>query len=495
MANGYPKWSESNTSTVPNDPANEIKRATLGDKGLAPSVSQPAPAPPAEQTPTSSQQQTITDGDTDAVVSVLNKEVPKANMASEPWKMNPPCINPSCKSFGKPHPNCLCYGTGGQNIHESNFAKGGVIAGRFCDTNQRHNPKCEYYAEGGSIDDSQMPQYQDNPEDTMGHAAVEHGLLGLLTEVGHKKLTNPEKHIDKLKESMTNPDRDAAAEGLSGHPLGGPASANKLKPIMDRLSLPVSMQDHHPDSFRNSVDYLSSAVRGHNSLKNHANELFGDKNFSEKLEPDSDNREKLKKHLQSFQENPNNILDIGGSLGHYLPGHSASLGAHSATAINYLNSLKPVRHQNGPLDTVSPIDKTDEAKYNRALDIANNPLMALYHAKDGTLQAQDVKTLNTLYPGLHKSMVNKISEALIDAKTKGIEIPYKQRQAVSMLIGQPLDSTMTPASMRAIIKANAGAQAPQSQPKKASGKELDQINKVNALYETPLQKRQMNKKS
>jgi hypothetical protein len=401
-----------------------------------------------------------------------------------------PCKNPSCASHGKPHPNCRCY-----------MAEGGVIKESFCASNRMHHPDCEYYAEGGPVAEERpiQPQMQDNPEDTIGHAGAEQGLLGLLTKVGHRKLADPEKHIPKLQESMANPDREKAAEKLSGHPLVGMSAPQKILANMDHLHQSVMTQEPSPDAFRNANDYLSSALRGHNALDNKAKELFGDKEFSDKMEPDSDSRGALKKHLDDVRENPNKMLEVGGMLGHYLPGHAASLGAHAAQAVNYLNSLRPTQAKNGPLDAESPIDKFTEAKYHRALDIAEQPLMAMHYAKEGTLLPQDVNTLMTLYPGLHKSMVNKVGEALIEAKHKGIEIPYKQRRAVSMLIGQPLDSTMSPQAMQTIIMANRGAQAPKSQPqkppKKASGVELKQINQVNKMDETPIQARLLDRKS
>lgn len=496
----YQKWATPNTSTVPDDPSQQITRAKDKSKGIAPSVSTPAPAPPSAQVQGGQQQQTISDGSTDVVVSHLRGINPQLGELPEDEKEHhAPCINPSCKSFGHWHPNCLCYaGPGGTSLESGMFAKGGVIGHKFCSKNQKHNPKCEYYSEGGHVAEAApMPmEYQDNPEDTIGHAAIEHGLLGLLTEVGHKKLAAPEKHVKRLHQSMSDEDREGASQSLNGHPLAGMVSARKLGPIMDRLAEPVMSKEPHPEAFRNSVDYLSSSMRGHNSLETHAKELFESKDFSEKLEPDSEAREKLKKHLDSIQESPQKMLEVGGSLGHYLPEHASSLGAQAAISANYLSSMKPTQTQNGPLDTMSPVDKMAEAKYNRALDIAHQPLMAMYYAKEGSLQPQDVKTLQVLYPGLYKSMIKKIGRHLIEAKADNVEIPYKKRMGLSLLLGQALDSTMRPMAMQAIIHANAGAQTQQSspqKPKKASGTELKQINKVNDMDATRLQDRQIDK--
>ena len=57
-----------------------------------------------------------------------------------------PCTNPSCKSHGKPHPNCKCAPPGGYA-----HAAGGSVR-TYCDTKVAHLPDCEYYmAEGGEV--------------------------------------------------------------------------------------------------------------------------------------------------------------------------------------------------------------------------------------------------------------------------------------------------------------------------------------------------------
>lgn len=49
-----------------------------------------------------------------------------------------PCLNPNCKSHGKPHPNCRCYGA---------MAEGGTPE-PICKMNGQHQKGCQYYAEG-----------------------------------------------------------------------------------------------------------------------------------------------------------------------------------------------------------------------------------------------------------------------------------------------------------------------------------------------------------
>lgn len=57
-----------------------------------------------------------------------------------------PCKNPSCKSHGRPHPNCRCWGE---------MAEGGE-AKLYCSEDRAHQPGCEYFADGGEVPQDQV---------------------------------------------------------------------------------------------------------------------------------------------------------------------------------------------------------------------------------------------------------------------------------------------------------------------------------------------------
>lgn len=66
----------------------------------------------------------------------------------------PPCENPNCKSYGKPHPNCRCHG---------GMAKGGIVK-HFCSTTQSHKKGCQYFASGGKVELDPSSFIPDSPE-------------------------------------------------------------------------------------------------------------------------------------------------------------------------------------------------------------------------------------------------------------------------------------------------------------------------------------------
>lgn len=71
-----------------------------------------------------------------------------------------PCMNPSCRSHGKPHPNCKCYG----------YAKGGRVE-NFCALKRNHDESCEYYAAGGEINPAEV-QIDQKPQEPINPAEV-----------------------------------------------------------------------------------------------------------------------------------------------------------------------------------------------------------------------------------------------------------------------------------------------------------------------------------
>lgn len=282
---------------------------------------------------------------------------------------------------------------------------------------------------------------------------------------------------------------------LVGHPLvGGYLGEQKLGPILTGLVKPFAENAVDSQAAKSAVDYLVNVSQGQKILSDGVSNMFksGSQVIAKDLIPDQESRNKLEKSLQYFQ-NPENALQVGGGLQHYLPEHASAAAGTASQAANYLQSLKPKQPVMAPLDSVPPIHTGVQAAYNRQLDIAQQPLMVLKHTKDGTLQPQDIQTLRTIYPGLHDSMINKITNEIIDKNSP--VMPYHQKVSMNLLIGgAPLDGTMTPFAAQAVMHSATNQQTPQTGQgaKKASGVELKQINKVDSIYATKDQARQIN---
>lgn len=292
---------------------------------------------------------------------------------------------------------------------------------------------------------------------------------------------------------------------LVGHPLAGAWAGEKvLSPTISALAKPFAEKAVDSEGMKATFDYVANAVKGTKTLNDATKNVFkaGAEVIPKNLIPDESSRKKLQKSLDHITQSPDNAMQVGGKVAHYLPDHASAAASTASIAQNYLNSLKPRQPLASPLDTEPPIDKMAEAKYNRALDVAQQPLMVLHYAKEGILLPQDVQTLNTIYPQLHSKIISSLTQELIQAKTDGVTIPYDRKQSMSLLLGTPVDSTMTPAAAQAVIASvktgpSQTQQAPQSDQKshKTSQATLSQMNKVNQLAATPQQARELDKKS
>lgn len=316
---------------------------------------------------------------------------------------------------------------------------------------------------------------------TFAHFLSPEGALQNLTDAAQKAWLHALPHIS-----------EAAS-------FAGGDDAAKLGAIKATLN---SDKGTNPEAFKSAVDYIRQSIRGDSALSKAVKSIFESAPavIPSHLIPNEESREKLKKVLMQASQGDNGI-NIASQVGHYLPEHATSQSTAIASASKFLDTLKPTQTQMSPLDAPAPLSKVDQDKYNRGLDVAEQPLMALQYVKNGTLLPQDVAALRSIYPSFHDSMIKKLTSEMIE-KGKGQNLPYAQRVSLNMLIGgSPLDSTMSPQVMQAIIGSASMKQLAQSQATqqgrqvKASGKELDQINKVNQIYETPLQARQEQKKA
>ena len=141
--------------------------------------------------------------------------------------------------------------------------------------------------------------------------------------------------------------------------------------------------------------------------------------------------------------------------------------------------------QAGPMDTKMPPTAQQEARYNRALTIAQQPLTVLQHIKDGTLLDSDIVDLHKLYPSVYQKITQKISNQISTQDGGEEPIPYKTRLGISMFLGQPLDSTMSPSSI--IAAQPLPKPAPQQGPVKGSGKSMKSLGKSDKSYMTSTQ--------
>ncbi len=167
------------------------------------------------------------------------------------------------------------------------------------------------------------------------------------------------------------------------------------------------------------------------------------------------------------------------------PEQDMMLQAAKGRMYNYLNNLRPQPQMGAkPFDTQVK-DKNKERTYDRALEVAHAPLSVLNHIKRGTITPEHVQHLNGIYPEVYNSLSQKLMERVSQAQMKGHKLDYKTRMAMSMFLGQALDSTMTPQAIMAAQSSSMSGkqQQPLAPPKKSTAA----LSKLPQQYQTASQ--------
>lgn len=207
-------------------------------------------------------------------------------------------------------------------------------------------------------------------------------------------------------------------------------------------------------------------------------------------------REALSKLVDMYAANPDKLFNTGDN--NPVPEYAQAFAAANARAIQYLSTLRPNTDPKAPLDAKRKPDSFAVAKYNRALDIAQQPLSVIAHIKRGTLTIQDVVTLKTIYPSLYNGLSQKIMSQVVDSKSKDKQIPYNTRLQLGLFLGQPLDSSMTPQSILSIqggMQSQAAPESAQQVSKPPSQASMKGLQKLPQSYQTPGQAGAMRRQS
>lgn len=289
----------------------------------------------------------------------------------------------------------------------------------------------------------------------------------------------------------------AGVGGALGHFVGSPgmgaligehALGPMFSSVLPSLVKPILENASNPGALKNAIDLGMSVVKGEHLINRAAGSLFSSsgKIMPDFIAPSVASREKLKNRLDSLTADSSPLLDTGAETGHYLPEHGSALGGIAARSTQYLQGLKPSTAKAGPLDPPRVPSKVETSKYDRAIDVAQQPLLAVQSIKDGSLTPEDVQTVKAIYPNLYARLCQKMTEEMINHVSKGNDVPYKTRLGLSLFTGQNLDSTMTP---QAILSAQPTSAQVQAQ---AQGSEhsMNSLNKIAGMSQTPIQARE-----
>lgn len=254
------------------------------------------------------------------------------------------------------------------------------------------------------------------------------------------------------------------------------------------LKFLASDQPINAKGFKSLVDFIHATQKGETLLAKAATNVFkpGVQVLTDRQMPVKADLIKLDKLVAKNQAQPQAFMNAqNGHVGHYASDQQAALTQTSATAMQYLQGLKPHPYKPNPLDKEIKPSPAEEARYNRALEIAQQPAVVLQHVKDGTVQITDLRDLKAMYPAYYARAAQKLTNEMIGRHADEEIIPYKTRVGVSLFLGQPLDASMKPSS---IIAAQPKPRQPVQQPSQQGNgkpKSMNSLGKNTKSYQTP----------
>lgn len=308
--------------------------------------------------------------------------------------------------------------------------------------------------------------------------------------------SNTARTVDKHMSSIASPMSlvmELINHGVTGIPLLGYLTRQGLAEgaAATRLSLLKYLGSNSSIDavgFKAMAQLLGNAAKFGETTVKAVNNVFvpGVKVITATNMPSEADRSKLDGIVDKFSDNQMLAMKLTDSkVGHYLPSHGQEMSNAVTRNVQYLSGLKPHPQHASPLMQDVPVDPMQTARYNRALDIANNPLVVLQHAKDGTVQLTDIQDVKAMYPGVYNQVCQMLTNQLGDHTAKGSEIAYTTRMGCSLLLGQPLDPSMEPNNILAAQPLPKSPDQP-GQPIQAK-RGTSTLGKSNASYQTPLQ--------
>lgn len=316
----------------------------------------------------------------------------------------------------------------------------------------------------------------------------------------------------------------AAGEAVSG-PMGaiqGARIADKhLTPIiekiinrpligMSKMTMPVVMKvlsSGHVDGLLDMLNYSSKVAKGVQSANNAIEALFksgitptirnyeGDENRIREYIDGGGVTQQLQNQLE---QQPKQYAEGGKvedpskehALAQIYPEQNIMLNSARGRVSGYLTSVKPQKNNMKLAFDKEFKDEDKHRRYDRAVKIAANPLSVMKHIKDNTLQTEHVQHLEAMYPEVYQHLKNKLTDRITKAQFNE-EMPanFATRQSMSLFLGTPLESSLTPQNIMAAQSVFAPQQTPAQQnpqpspnkPKKATAK---LGSKTNTMYQT-----------
>lgn len=185
---------------------------------------------------------------------------------------------------------------------------------------------------------------------------------------------------------------------------------------------------------------VKDIVRGSAGLLDHAAGPLS------KMMTHEDYQKDIKK-IDSAMQNPEKMIELlnksSGDLNDFAPNVNQAMTATLVRGMQYIKSIAPRPQKNSPMGMMIPPSQTEINKFYKSYNVVKNPLSILDEVKGGTLSAESMNALTTVYPDLTDRMRTTLGDEISRYAIKHDfnSMPYQRKLSISMFLNQDMTSS------------------------------------------------------
>lgn len=238
-----------------------------------------------------------------------------------------------------------------------------------------------------------------------------------------------------------------AAQGAVGYAVGGPAGAVLGATIRATNLSPVQIMRG-----LSRVERATQAgVRGVQTATKAAVDALTSAKFRtgvvsyKSAKPDRERFRQVSENIKKMI-NPQTMADTLADMpGTAVPQVHQALAMKLSVAANYLNTHLPedptASYSIYPNKTKWVPSDLDLAKFQRRVEVVNDPTVAIHRISEGTVTPEQVDALKNVYPEIFAGLQQEIISGIMENKDPP---PYRARLVLASVFGIPADISMTP---------------------------------------------------
>lgn len=159
--------------------------------------------------------------------------------------------------------------------------------------------------------------------------------------------------------------------------------------------------------------------------------------------------ENVAKNISETAADPEKMIDLLAKKTSVIAQASPEVGMvlqqKLTTAVNFLNSKLPKPAISaGMFQREWQPSSMELAKFERYVQIVEQPLTALDELKKGTLTREHVEALQAVYPEIYKEIQLQVMDKITEGKVK---LPYAKKLQIGILLNVPADSSLQPETL------------------------------------------------